>query len=85
MRLLILGGTKFVGYSVARAAVARGWDVTVFNRGISGDDPPATFVVRGDRTDDRDVQMLATCGTVGCGRGHLGLCPPRRAGRVQAA
>lgn len=62
MRLLILGGTRFVGYSVARAAISWNWDLTVFNRGISGDDPPGAIAVRGDRTDDADLRMLATCG-----------------------
>jgi 2'-hydroxyisoflavone reductase len=62
MRLLILGGTRFVGYSVTRAAVARGWDVTVFNRGISGEDPPGAAVVRGDRTQGHHLRMLAACG-----------------------
>ncbi|MBW8484220.1 NAD-dependent epimerase/dehydratase family protein [Actinomadura parmotrematis] len=33
MRLLLLGGTEFVGRAVAEDAVARGWDVTVFHRG----------------------------------------------------
>jgi nucleoside-diphosphate-sugar epimerase len=33
MRLLVLGGTGFVGRSVVEAAVARGDDVTVLNRG----------------------------------------------------
>jgi ATP-dependent Clp protease ATP-binding subunit ClpB len=32
MRLLILGGTRFVGRAVAGDAVARGWDVTILNR-----------------------------------------------------
>jgi 2'-hydroxyisoflavone reductase len=33
MRLLILGGTQFAGRHVAAAALARGWQVTLFNRG----------------------------------------------------
>ncbi|WP_151482179.1 SDR family oxidoreductase [Streptomyces albicerus] len=33
MRLLMLGGTEFVGRAVVEAALARGWDVTVFHRG----------------------------------------------------
>ncbi|MEU6882725.1 NAD-dependent epimerase/dehydratase family protein [Streptomyces sp. NPDC046712] len=39
MRLLILGGTEFVGRAVAEAALARGWEVTVFHRGRY--EPPA--------------------------------------------
>ncbi|WP_187645556.1 NAD-dependent epimerase/dehydratase family protein [Streptomyces sp. TRM49041] len=49
MRLLILGGTEFVGRAVAEAALARGAEVTVFNRGRH--EPPADAVaLRGDRT-----------------------------------
>lgn len=38
MRLLVLGGTAFVGRAVVGAALGQGWDVTTFNRGRSGDD-----------------------------------------------
>jgi nucleoside-diphosphate-sugar epimerase len=38
MRVLILGGTSFVGRAIAGAAIARGFDVTLFNRGRSA--PP---------------------------------------------
>ncbi|MFD9035687.1 NAD-dependent epimerase/dehydratase family protein [Streptomyces sp. NPDC059567] len=48
MRLLILGGTEFVGRAVAEAALARGWEVTVFHRGRH--EPPAGAVsLIGDR------------------------------------
>ncbi|WP_307715847.1 NAD-dependent epimerase/dehydratase family protein [Streptomyces sp. V4I23] len=33
MRLLVLGGTEFVGRAVVEGALARGWQVTVFHRG----------------------------------------------------
>ncbi|MER6432244.1 NAD-dependent epimerase/dehydratase family protein, partial [Streptomyces sp900105245] len=33
MRLLVLGGTEFVGRAVVEAACARGWEVTVLHRG----------------------------------------------------
>ncbi|KUH36186.1 MULTISPECIES: NAD-dependent epimerase/dehydratase family protein [Streptomyces] len=48
MRLLILGGTEFVGRAVAEEAVARDWDVTVFHRGRHAP-PPGTAVLHGDR------------------------------------
>ncbi|MFE6691400.1 NAD-dependent epimerase/dehydratase family protein [Streptomyces sp. NPDC057743] len=48
MRLLILGGTEFVGRAVAEAALARGWDVTVFNRGRHAA-PEGVAVRHGDR------------------------------------
>ena len=35
LRILILGGTNFVGPSQVRAALARGHEVTLFNRGLT--------------------------------------------------
>lgn len=48
MELLVLGGTEFVGRAVVEDAVARGWGVTVFNRGSHGV-PPGVRALRGDR------------------------------------
>ncbi|MEW1696014.1 MULTISPECIES: NAD-dependent epimerase/dehydratase family protein [unclassified Streptomyces] len=49
MRLLMLGGTEFVGRAVVETALARGWDVTVFHRGRH--EPPAgVTALLGDRT-----------------------------------
>lgn len=49
MKLLVLGGTEFVGRAVVDEALARGADVTVFNRGTHA--PPAgVTALRGDRT-----------------------------------
>ncbi|MEO6462191.1 MAG: NAD-dependent epimerase/dehydratase family protein, partial [Candidatus Eisenbacteria bacterium] len=51
MRILVLGGTKFVGRAFVDAARARGHALTLFNR---GQEDPAAFPdveqVRGDRT-----------------------------------
>jgi 2'-hydroxyisoflavone reductase len=62
MRLLVLGGTRFVGWAVAAAAVDRGWEVTTFNRGMAGPDAPGVHAVRGDRTRAEDVARLAETG-----------------------
>jgi 2'-hydroxyisoflavone reductase len=62
VRLLVLGGTWFVGRALAEAAVARGWDVTCFNRGRTGQDVAGVNSVRGDRTVRADVERLATVG-----------------------
>ncbi len=53
MRLLIIGGTAFVGRHVTEAALAAGHDVTLFNRGRRnpGLFPQATHLV-GDRNTD---------------------------------
>ena len=36
MRLLVLGGTRFVGRAVVQDALDRGWDVTALHRGVTG-------------------------------------------------
>jgi len=53
MRLLVIGGTVFLGRAVAEAALARGHEVTLFHRGVHGADlfPEAEHLL-GDRTRD---------------------------------
>lgn len=62
MRLLVLGGTHFLGRAVVSAALDRQWDVTIFRRGTSGDAPAGVREVRGDYTDVRSVARLAEHG-----------------------
>jgi len=53
MRLLVLGGTKFLGPPTVDAALVRGHDVTLFNRGRTNPDLyPDVEKIRGDRTED---------------------------------
>jgi len=53
MRLLFIGGTRFLGRHAVAAALARGHDVTTFNRGNSKDNLPAGVRhIQGDRTTD---------------------------------
>ena len=53
MKLLILGGTVFLGRAIAVHAVAEGFEVTCLTRGESGTPPPADAVwVKGDRSRD---------------------------------
>jgi 2'-hydroxyisoflavone reductase len=53
VKLLVLGGTKFLGRAIVDAALARGDEVTLFNRGLTN---PGLYSqvehVRGDRTTD---------------------------------
>lgn len=50
MRLLVLGGTIFVGRHIVAAAQARGHEVTLFGRGLSTPGAfPGTERLRGDR------------------------------------
>ncbi|MHC3472496.1 SDR family oxidoreductase [Streptomyces sp. 7R007] len=58
MRLLVLGGTEFVGRAVVEAALGRGWEVTVFNRGRH-QPPPGVRALRGDRTAPGGLAALA--------------------------
>jgi 2'-hydroxyisoflavone reductase len=59
MRILILGGTRLVGRQIANEAIARGHDVTLFNRGQTDPAafPDATRLI-GDRNGD--LAALAT-------------------------
>jgi len=53
VRILILGGTRFVGRAITDAALGRGDTVTLFNRGMSNPGLyPGVETVIGDRTKD---------------------------------
>ncbi len=52
MKLLVIGGGRFVGRHLVEAALARGHEVTVFNRGLSAPPPPGVTALAGDRRQD---------------------------------
>jgi len=58
MRILILGGTRFVGRAIADACLAEGHDLTLFHRGRSGPNlfPDCKHMI-GDR--DCDLSLVA--------------------------
>jgi 2'-hydroxyisoflavone reductase len=57
MRLLVLGGTLFLGRHVVAAARARGHELTLFNRGRTDPRPiPGVEQIHGDR--ERDLASL---------------------------
>lgn len=63
MKILVLGGSWYVGRHLVEAAVADGHDVTVFNRGRTpATYPPGVRVLRGDRTNPDDLASLAAAG-----------------------
>ncbi|MGE5337578.1 MAG: SDR family oxidoreductase [Gemmatimonadota bacterium] len=72
MRILIIGGTRFLGRHLVAAALAAGHQVTLFNRGLSAPDLyPEVEQLHGNR--DGDLKSLAdrtwdavvdTCGYV---------------------
>jgi 2'-hydroxyisoflavone reductase len=59
LRLLVLGGTKFLGRAAAEAALARGHEVTLFNRGQTNPELfPEAEKLRGDRDDPKTLCVL---------------------------
>jgi 2'-hydroxyisoflavone reductase len=72
MKLLILGGTVFLGRHLVSAALERGHEVTLFNRGLSGADLfPEVEKLIGDREDNLTAlknrswdAVIDTCGYV---------------------
>ncbi|MEV7035733.1 NAD-dependent epimerase/dehydratase family protein [Streptomyces sp. NPDC093272] len=63
MRLLVMGGTWFLGKHIVEGALTRGWEVTTFNRGRSGRDADGVEAIHGDRTSRVDLMRLAELGT----------------------
>ena len=69
MKLLVIGGTRFVGRHLAEAALARGHEVTLFNRGTQSPAMPEVETISGDRNRDLDKlqgrrwdAVIDTCG-----------------------
>jgi 2'-hydroxyisoflavone reductase len=58
MRLLVLGGTAFLGRTVARLALAAGHEVTCAARGMTGEPPDGVTFVRVDRADPDGLAPL---------------------------
>ena len=55
MRILIIGGTRFLGRHLVESALARGHEVTLFNRGKSNPDLfPQLETILGDREKDAE-------------------------------
>ncbi|HET6866278.1 MAG TPA: NAD-dependent epimerase/dehydratase family protein [Solirubrobacteraceae bacterium] len=58
MRLLVLGGTQFLGRHIVDSARARGHELTLFNRGRTDPGPiPGVEQIHGDR--EHDLALLA--------------------------
>ncbi|MEV5506757.1 NAD-dependent epimerase/dehydratase family protein [Streptomyces orinoci] len=57
MKLLMLGGTEFVGHAITEEALARGWEMTVFHRGRH-QPPPGVRTLLGDRCQDGGLAAL---------------------------
>ncbi|MEM7735945.1 MAG: NAD-dependent epimerase/dehydratase family protein [Deinococcota bacterium] len=60
MKLLVIGGTRFVGRHLVEEAQKRGHDITLFNRGKSNADLfPAITHIRGDRDVPSELAQLS--------------------------
>ena len=60
LRVLILGGTGFVGPHLTRAAIVAGHDVSLFNRGVTNPEAfPELELLIGNRYPDRDAGLSA--------------------------
>ena len=59
-RVLVLGGTDFVGPAVVGAALAHGDEVTIFHRGRTGSAPDGARVIHGDRTNASELDAVTT-------------------------
>ena len=69
MKLLIIGGTRFVGRHLVAAALERGHEVTLFNRGTQSSPFADVETIAGDRNKDLDKlqgrrwdAVIDTCG-----------------------
>jgi nucleoside-diphosphate-sugar epimerase len=56
MRVLVMGGTRFIGVSLTRLLVQQGHDVVLFNRGNQPAPVPNVGQIHGDRKDAADLK-----------------------------
>ena len=75
MKLLVIGGTAFLGRHTVEEALRRGYQVTTFNRGLSGPDRLDLTAIHGDRGKPASLDELR----------RIRLIPIRRAVRIESA
>jgi len=84
MKLLVIGGSQFVGRHLVAAAASRGDRVTVFNRGQTATQWPAGVELRrGDRTADLSALAEGTWDAVADTCGYLPRDVARMTGCLQ--
>lgn len=89
MKLLLVGGSRFVGRHLVDAALAAGHELTLFNRGLT-DAParPGVLQLRGDRRQDLSAlqqgrwdAVIDTCGYLPSEVQAMARCLAGRVGR----
>lgn len=60
MKVLVMGGTRFIGVYLTRLLVAAGHDVTLFNRGKRAAPVEGVRQITGDRTDAAQLRAQLT-------------------------
>ncbi|MDG3494140.1 MULTISPECIES: NAD-dependent epimerase/dehydratase family protein [Pseudanabaena] len=56
MKILVMGGTRFIGVSLVKLLVSQGHEVTLFNRGKKPSPIAGLRTIIGDRTDPQQLQ-----------------------------
>ena len=79
MKILVLGGTAWLGGQVVSAALNRGHQVTCLARGSAGGVPDGAVLVQADRTD------LGAYDTVAADRWDVAIDVSRQPGQVKSA
>ncbi len=60
MRVLIMGGTRFIGVDLTQILIQQGHEVVLFNRGNKPAPAPDVQQIKGDRKDPSQLQQLAS-------------------------
>lgn len=56
MRILMMGGTRFIGVYLTRMLVEQGHEVVLFNRGNRPAPVKGVFEIKGDRTSSTELK-----------------------------
>jgi nucleoside-diphosphate-sugar epimerase len=56
MKILVMGGTRFIGVSLVKLLVSQGHEVTLFNRGKKPSPVAGLRTITGDRTDAQQLR-----------------------------
>lgn len=60
MRILIMGGTRFIGVYLTQLLVEQGHEVVLFNRGNRPAPVEGVLQIKGDRTDEAQMKEKST-------------------------